>query len=87
MTNNVSSNILTTSSEPKTVVATYSPKQAFGGELYDALSADKGSNPGRNWSAFVFANPQGVDVTKSINCFVTIEYFCEFTQQYQNAGS
>lgn len=87
MTNNSASDILTTQSEPKTVTVTYSPRQAFGGELTDALTGTATSNPSRNWQAFVFATPQGVDVTKPMNAFVTIEYFAEFTQQSTNAGS
>lgn len=87
MSGNVTSNVLTTQSEPKEVVATYSPRQSYGNQLTDALTAGVTGNPSRNWNAVVFASPQGTDVTTPINCMVTIEYFAEFTQQSQNAGS
>lgn len=87
MTGNVASDILTTQSEPKTVVGTYSPKQAYGSTLLDGIEAATSANPGRTWNAVVFAAPQGVDLTRPINAFVTIEYRVKFTQQIQNAGS
>lgn len=87
MTSNVSSDLLTTQSEPKTVVATYSPSQYFGDVLTDALTGSASADPSRNCQAWVFASPQGVNITQPINVLITIEYFTEFTQQIQNAGS
>lgn len=87
MTSNVSSDLLTTQSEPKTVVATYSPNQYFGGLLTDALTGSSSADPSRNCQAWVFASPQGVNVTQPINVLISIEYYTEFTQQIQNSGS
>lgn len=87
MTSNVSSDVLTTQSEPKTVVATYAPGQAFGDLLTDALTGTASADPGRNWNGIIFAAPQGVNVTQPINVLVTIEYFAEFTQMILNSGS
>jgi len=87
MTSNVSSDVLTTQSEPKTIVATYSPAQAYGELLTDALTGSASADPSRGWQAMVFASPQGVNVTQPINVLVTIEYFAEFTQLIPNGGS
>lgn len=87
MTGNVTSDVLTTQSEPKTVVATYSPNQAYGGLLLDSVEAAYNANPARSWNAIIFASPQGTDVTRPINAIVTIEYRVKFSQQTQNAGS
>lgn len=87
MTANTSSDILSTQSETKNVVATYSPYQAYGNSLTDSLTADVGANPSRNWFAWVFAAPQGTDLTKPITAVVTIEYNVQFTQLKTNSGS
>lgn len=87
MTSNVSSTLLGVNSEPKTVVVTYSPKQAFGDQLMDALTGSATADPSRNWVGWVFANPIGVDIEAPISVLLTIEYFTEFTQQYPNGGS
>lgn len=84
---NTSTDLLTTQSEPKTVVATYSPNTSFGGILMDALTGSVSADPARGWQALVFASPQGVNLTQPINVLVTIEYFAEFTQLVPNAGS
>lgn len=86
-TSNTNWGILSTNYDTVTTVATYSPKQAFGDEITDAITADTGGNPTRNWLAHVFITPQGVLATNAVNVFVTIEYRVKFTQQTQNAGS
>lgn len=87
MTSNVTSDVLTTQSDTKTVVATYSPRQAYSDTIQDALTAAVSANPSRNWNAVVFAGPQGTDITKPITAVVTIEYSCLFNQIKTNTGS
>jgi len=86
-TSNTNFAVLSTNYDTKTVTCTYSPKQAYGEVLTDALTASTTSNPGRMWLAHVFIQPQGTVLTTPVHCFITVEYHAEFTQQIQNAGS
>jgi len=86
-TSNTNFSILSANYDTKTVTATYSPSQAYGDVVTESLTASTSSNPGRNWLAHVFIQPQGTLLTTVVNVFVTVEYFAEFTQQVQNAGS
>jgi len=86
-TTNTNWAVLSTNYDEKTVAGTYSPKQAYGDVLTDALTSGFSANPARNYLAHVFINPQGTALTNPVNVFVTIEYFAEFTQMNPNAGS
>jgi len=87
MTANVNSDLLTTQSDTKTVVATYSPRLAYGDTIQDGLTARINANPTQNWNAFVFAAPQGTDFTKPITAVVTIEYNVMMQNLKPNTGS
>lgn len=87
MTSNVSSDVLTTQSDTKTCIATYSPRQSYANTIEDALTAVVTTNPTRNWNAFIFAGPQGTDITKPITAVVTIEYNVLMNQLKPNTGS
>lgn len=86
-TSNTCTDMLSVQSDKVVCVATYSPKQAYGDVLVDALTAATTSDPSRNWNAFTFISPQGTNMVQTVNVTVLIEYFAEFTQQIQNAGS
>lgn len=86
-TSNTSYDVLTTNYDTKTVTATYSPKQAYGGLITDALTAATSGNPSRNWLAHVFINTQGSVLTTPVNVIVKLEFRVKFTNQTQNAGS
>lgn len=72
---------------PKTITVTYSPKQAFGGMLTDAVESATNTTPTQQWYAAPFISPQGTDATREVNVIVEIEYFIEFSQIIHNAGS
>jgi len=64
----------------QTVVATYSPKNAF--QFFDDnLQARVNADPITNWFFKVFASPQGTAVTTPINVVIIMEFNATFTTQ------